>query len=461
MKIVVKCSCGKILRLSVEYAGKHAKCPQCNKLNVVPTLANEESVAQIEVRSCPTCGLYLSTEDEECTSCCTNLKTGEWKARNKTIPKNKISIIYFLTHALLVVIILILSMQVYTKKNPIDMFLLQQKRLPEESIPELENKLFTLQKFYKNSPIKTFIGYQKNILCKIREKTKKQLSPMQIFFLSEKNSNQKIITAKLVSYLHAYETKINQLIEEHRHEEIVSRITPKLLEEFSFILSNYTNNITFKKSMNLIINTYKKNTKNNKEAQKIKWLQCKKNFQDYLKDFYNAMYQREYKKVQVKLEKFWNDINSLEYTEIDNKLTREIRQKLNHVQSINNLIYTAKKSATYSKGLKRNFYLRNGKKVTGRVQKYTNGIFYLKNENGQEYSFLLVHLSARDIIFLALRTNKQYHTYLHSAIFLTYEKAYENAQKLLQIAKNQGASSQEILLYHQWLKTLTNQNQRK
>lgn len=88
-QIRVNCTCGKILKVPEDYAGKRGKCPNCGRKITVPSLdeiRKKQPVAKevdTEVRHCPTCGAYLNPGDTVCVSCRTNLSTGEWDTEGK------------------------------------------------------------------------------------------------------------------------------------------------------------------------------------------------------------------------------------------------------------------------------------------------------------------------------------------------------------------------------------------
>lgn len=89
-QIRVNCTCGKVLKIPEQYAGKKGRCPNCGKKISVPgiaeigqKIADRKEEPEPEVRHCPTCGAYLNPGDEVCVSCHTNLKTGEWDSEGR------------------------------------------------------------------------------------------------------------------------------------------------------------------------------------------------------------------------------------------------------------------------------------------------------------------------------------------------------------------------------------------
>ncbi|BBM85653.1 hypothetical protein [Candidatus Uabimicrobium amorphum] len=462
MKIVVKCTCGKILRLPMEYAGRHAKCPQCSKLNLVPKLNEEESATQIEVRSCPTCGLFLSDADEVCVSCYTNLKTGEWDA-------SKIKRKGFLrqhwqaaTYAILLGCISILSIRLWQKDQEISTFLAKEQGLKSHSREDLQEKWQRLHNFENRPSMSDLKGYRIALWKELHKETLQEQTVLQKWMTACYLRDEDVINKMekdLLSHLHLHQTNVEQLQHEQRYGEIVTRITPKLLEEVFALLSAVNASPRVKEGFQKLIHQYRGNTKNaaghDVTDDKKRLRDYQKNFKNYLKKFYRTMYERRYSKAQEELEKFWNDINALSYFEPENKLVQEIRQKLKDVQGIKRLIDTAQKGAQHFGGLKRKqLSLRNHKKIVGRIQKYHENAFHIVS-GGKERRIKLSELSNKDIVFFALRENKDDDTYLNAAIFLGYEQNYNMAIRMLQRAQGQGASFQEIKVYQNWLQEMS------
>ncbi len=89
MAIVFTCECGRKLQVARELAGKKGKCPQCGKILVIPAesepvqeeapVPESDSVEAVEgeTQSCPHCGELIAVGAVFCTSCGTDLRTGE------------------------------------------------------------------------------------------------------------------------------------------------------------------------------------------------------------------------------------------------------------------------------------------------------------------------------------------------------------------------------------------------
>lgn len=163
--IRVDCTCGKVLKVTEQYAGKKGRCVNCGKPIQIPTLdeikkrLSKEKEAQ-EERCCPTCGAFINKGDKFCVSCHTNLSTGEWE--NPTLvrnppPVNNLKIISAVT-ILAVLICIALSFVAYRfvskdqQDNPtkstdelgiaqnLSQFL-AAKALPENNLNELDKKI--------------------------------------------------------------------------------------------------------------------------------------------------------------------------------------------------------------------------------------------------------------------------------------------------------------------------------
>lgn len=446
----------------MEYAGRHAKCPQCSKLNIVPKLSEEDNATQIEVRSCPTCGLYLSDADEVCVSCYTNLKTGEWdasKIKRRSILKQYWQVA---TYAVLFGCITFLCARLWQKNQEILMFLEKEQNIANTSKENLQEKWQRLHKFENSLAVSDLKDYRIALWKKLHEDTLQKQTVLQkwftAFYLRDVDAVNNM-EKDLLSHLHLHQTKVEQLQHEQRYGEIVTRVTPKLLEEVFALLSSFDTSPRIKEAFAKLIHQYRGNTNSSGghdvADDKKRLRDYQKNFKNYLKKFYRTMYERRYSTAQEELEKFWNDVNALSYFEPENKLVQEIRQKLKDLQAIKRLIDTAQKGAQHFGGLKRKqLSLRNHKKIQGRIQKYEDNTFYVVNGN-KERRVKLSDLSNKDIIFFALRENKDDDTFLNAAIFLGYEQNYNVAIRMLQRAQSEGASFQEIKVYQNWLQEMS------
>ncbi|TWT69214.1 hypothetical protein [Crateriforma conspicua] len=96
MPIRLKCSCGKVLSVKDEMAGKAVKCPACSKPIRVPKpkaaaapaapqaqselddLFSEEGFDRVVAAACPACGVEMKAGAVLCTKCGFNKQTGEY-----------------------------------------------------------------------------------------------------------------------------------------------------------------------------------------------------------------------------------------------------------------------------------------------------------------------------------------------------------------------------------------------
>jgi len=103
MPVRLKCSCGKVLSLRDELAGKAVKCPSCEKTLRVPAkrpaaaspgaaapkgalddLFNEEGFDRKVDAACPACGAEMKADAILCTRCGYNKQTGETLEAHQT-----------------------------------------------------------------------------------------------------------------------------------------------------------------------------------------------------------------------------------------------------------------------------------------------------------------------------------------------------------------------------------------
>lgn len=88
--IRVTCSCGKMLKVPAQYAGKKGRCPNCGKKIPIPTIEEikKQKTAtpqpEPEERHCPTCGAFMAPGETVCVSCHMDLNTGEWNMAGAT-----------------------------------------------------------------------------------------------------------------------------------------------------------------------------------------------------------------------------------------------------------------------------------------------------------------------------------------------------------------------------------------
>lgn len=127
--IRVTCSCGKMLKVPAQYAGKKGRCPNCGKKIPIPTIEEikkqktAEPQPEQEERHCPTCGAFMAPGETVCVSCHMDLNTGEWNMTGATANSTpsamhlyKIGVLGIL--AILILIFAILGIQKLNHQNP-------------------------------------------------------------------------------------------------------------------------------------------------------------------------------------------------------------------------------------------------------------------------------------------------------------------------------------------------------
>ena len=85
--ISFECTCGKVLKTTVDKAGRTAKCPQCKSPLTVPSPPEEKEELKAvfdlveeddqEILECPNCGAELTKKAVICVKCGTNRISGE------------------------------------------------------------------------------------------------------------------------------------------------------------------------------------------------------------------------------------------------------------------------------------------------------------------------------------------------------------------------------------------------
>ncbi len=83
MAITFKCTCGQLLEVEDEHAGKQAKCPKCGESVTIPSTEEEEEP------KCPGCGKPMEYDAIVCMECGFNRKTGRQLTTGGKPPKKK------------------------------------------------------------------------------------------------------------------------------------------------------------------------------------------------------------------------------------------------------------------------------------------------------------------------------------------------------------------------------------
>lgn len=69
-------TCGKVLNVKDEFAGKKARCPSCKEVLTVP-YATEAAAPAAAANACPSCGGALPEGAVFCVACGYDLRTGK------------------------------------------------------------------------------------------------------------------------------------------------------------------------------------------------------------------------------------------------------------------------------------------------------------------------------------------------------------------------------------------------
>lgn len=394
MKIPVKCKCGKVLSVPPQYAGKRGRCPQCARLLIVPE-ARSEPVEEKPPTVCPTCGAYMGSDDDICVSCKMNVKTGQWDMAEVEAPKTS----SFSCHKL--------------------------------------GKILLLMYFVGSF---TAVLYFAFLLFENAQKQGKEA----------KQKEQ--AESEMVQFLEAQKAEISQLLKEGRNEEVMMRITPRLLR-FLATRSASTSSSS-QEAWDSLIRFYEnfscENHKNHVSRHYAPEDRLKKytsQFEQYLPLFQKGMQQRNYEEVQKNLEILWQAIHAQEDIDPEAPLIITLREKLKEVQSIKTLFSISHEGAKSSLGLTKAFFTKDRQVVLGSLKQYSLGTFSIQTEEGKTIQLPLKNLSCEEIVFFALHAQKSKYVYQYAGIFYLYEKAYNLAQESFRESLKYGAEPEEIKKY--------------
>ena len=449
MKIPVKCKCGKVLYVPSQYAGKKGRCPQCARLLIVPEVKQEKAQETPQPsKVCPTCGAYLSQEDEICVSCKMNIKTGHWDMAEKIpalYPKEKnyikkILFIYFFASLSLILYLL------FALKNA-------------NNIQDQEERLYT----------------------EVKEKQQKEKNPFHRWwywsflekFLTKKKYKDKIhqelvlVQEEMEKFLREQREEFHQLFQEHRMNEVITRVTPRILN----MLGEYWQPLASskeKEAWSALLALYEKFTLESKkdtlvsDPKKISSLEVyQKQFARGLPFYKKRIEQREYDEVQKKMESLWQSIHTIDYLDPEEPLVVEIRLLLKEVQSIKALFSIANEGAKNSVGISKSFVTKEKQVIAGTLVQYLLGNLYIKTEENKTITIPLKNLQSEEIIFFALKSQKNKYVYQYAGIFYLYEKAYPIAQESFIYALKHGADPIEIQYYIKTVQELAIQEEKK
>lgn len=436
-KIPVKCKCGKVLYVPEQYAGKRGRCPQCTRLLIVPELK------QVKIQEppqpskiCPTCGCYLSQEDEICVSCKMNIRTGHWDMAEKPASAESKGLSYT-QKALMLYIFVSLGMIAY-----LILALIENKKDTYISLQE--------ENFYQEA----------------KEKAECEKNPFRLwlhwFFLEKfltraeyKDKIQKELSlakAEMERFLKEQKEEFHQLSQEHRIHEVITRVTPRILQTLGECWQPIFSSSKEKETWSSLLSLYEKFTIPKKDSKAVE--PQKNSLEIYQKQFYRDLpflkkriQKREYDEAQKKLEALWQSIHTLEYLEPEEPLLVEIRLLLKEIQSIKALFSIAAEGAKNGVGINRSFVTKEKQVISGTLTQYVLGNFHIQTDEKKTIKIALKNLQAEQIVFFALNTQKNKYVYQYAGIFYLYEKAYPLAQECFIYALKNGADPKEIQYY--------------
>lgn len=482
MKIQVKCSCGKVLYVPDEYAGKRGRCPQCARMLTIPKNAHPPSNTP-PPKVCPTCGAYLSQEDEVCVTCQTNLKTGLWNMVEKTtppppfsIPKRYIIIAGVVGGALLV---FAYCMGVWWSKESFETqwkkALAHIQAMPQNNEQEIADQLEAIQALRQQFP--DYVTQSESLLHDLQQKIRPSLDWDNLFYIAEQEKNllvrcwywqllqkypnnqqlqveQKLATAhqQLNRFLREQQGEVHQLYREKRWQEILTRITPKILKMMQESIGNSSE---LNQSWEDLCNAYQKpltddpNTSkpprtplNNAQLEKYE-----QQFPSLVIRFEQMMLQRDYQSAQQILENFWQGLQQMEGLTSDTPLLVQVRQRLKEVQSVKALFSIANEGAKANVGITKVIFYKDGRTLVGRIIQYVAGQFYLQEDTGNVSKIPLKDIQAEEIVFFASNVQKSRYVYEYAGIFYLYEQNFTLAQQSFVNALKAGSDAQEIQRY--------------
>lgn len=444
-KILVRCSCGKILKVLKQYAGKQGRCPQCGQILKIP---EQSEVTKEPAKVCPACGAYLGPQDKVCISCHTDINTGEWqmvdkKRTHRFTPQNVIQYgiaAYILFSAVLLFYLLLHAKPKHEESNDV-----AWKIKPEQ--------LQLIQKQY--DVLEQKIAREKNPFRRWQELSLYAAVSQENSPRFQKKLEQ--VDQQILEFLRASVGELSQLIEEKRLEEILTRTTPRLLRMLSE--GSELPSAESKQVWESLLRLYQQLTIEktpqaslNLAERDVVWLEYyRKQFPDYLSRFQQWMNLRRYDAAQQELENLWEALHGLENISPQDALIISVRRKLKEVQAVKTLFSVASEEAKTSIGEYKSLLLKNGNKIQGKIVYGGGGHLELDTGKQENQRVALKELSAQDIVAFALskKNNKYFAEY--AGIFYYYERMPVLAKKSFMQASEYGADNSEIKHYLQML----------
>ncbi len=488
MKIQVKCDCGKVLYVPAQYAGKRGRCPQCARLLTVPEKKDTSENQSVPVKVCPTCGSYLSPDAVVCVACQMNLKTGQWNmAENISYRWNYIwkrTLLLILGYAIVIglpIFAYLLWQHFYLPRIDYSIWntgYSNIEKMPEDSDINIQKKIIALQELWQKLPKNISSSFQKMKNLQEKKDSKKIWDPaLEIELQKEKNllarcwkwkiadekfhqpiteQNLRAAEQNLIQFLREKQGEIHQLNQEERRIEIFTRVTPRLILLFEEACQNIISNPELSTTWQTLRETYQ-----NLDAQETKIAPHTSNMDDnnikqytdklpqVIIEFEDYMKIREYQQAQQHLEKFWQDLHSLQNINSENTVVAEVRNRLKEVQSVRVLFSIANEGARSNIGLNKAIFSKDGKVYVGKIMQYALENFYIQGDDGKVSKIALKNLQPEEIVFFAINSQKNKHIYEYAGIFYFYERKFSLSQQSFISALRHGANDQEIKKYLQ------------
>ncbi|HPY74269.1 MAG TPA: hypothetical protein PLB63_02505 [Planctomycetota bacterium] len=428
MNISVKCKCGKILLISSQFGGKRGRCPFCSRLLFIPEYkADMENTLSA---TCPNEGIFILGKINETTDEVEFM----YEPQQNTV-----------------------ECMHESQKNTAE-FMHEPQQNTVEKIEKNTSKhikkfhliLFYCISFYAICCTICCLYFYFSLPIQIQKENLKNLQKQEdVILLSYKDM------VSLNKFLETKDAELQQLLQEQRFEEIITRLTPNILETLSQQLSLHHHSLqNIDKSLQKLIKTYSGITQKVKaqEQQRTKMAEILKDYQQqyetFILKFQNLMYNRNYEEAQKNLEKLWQPLHFLEHIDSDEPLLEELRSRLKEVQSMKALLQLAIEGANAVQGLTKAFFVRDGRVILGQLQEYSKtGDFTIHTENQIKVHISMKALSSEDIVYFAMNTKTEQNVHLYAGIFYLYEKKYNLAQQSFSEAVKHGADIQEIQKY--------------
>jgi len=429
----------------------------------------KESMDPAPSKVCPTCGAYLNPQDEICVSCRTNLKTGEWNMAEPGIEpgwhgNHFLSIAFAVYVAISWILISYIlwnqsaniassSSPEIAKKTESQILrpipssqptMIEQPNIPSPN-PSIQDILQSLEK-EKNPLVRLIQGQSAIKWLGLKEQEKEKVQQYLILAQNE-----------LILFLQSQQGELHQLIQEKRIGEVVTRITPRILSFMQKTCQAFYGDLELDRSWELLRKTYENAVLVGLDAPEVpttnttanKLERYTKAFIEVSKQFEQLMQQREYNKAQQQLEHFWQQLQAIEDLDAEAPLTVQVRTRLKEVQSVKALLSIANEGAKMNVGLAKVLFPQSGQALFGNILQYTNGHFYLQNDQGKVIKIALKELQAEEIVFFALNAQKTKHVHAYAGIFYLYERKFSLAQQSFMNALRYGANPDEMQGYLQ------------